>query len=170
MKIGSDVAAFDKNKLLDTLIGMSMEELHLELESKYVPWTYIFVEKISSIHHTMSWYAVHGGSNIPSFANRSAPRNIVKGRAVSQSQTQKSRSHANTNASARQKLNTDTSLQAEPSAKGRKSTPGAGSSESGLTHVDQQAGKSAEPILDYKKFEKVETDFWKECKGCYIFG
>ena len=37
-------------------------------------------------------------------------------------------------------------------------------------HVDQRAGKSAEPIPDYEKFAKVQTDFWKECKGCYIFG
>ena len=48
--------------------------------------------------------------------------------------------------------------------------PGAGSSGSGLTHVDRRVGKSAELIPDYEKFAKVQIDFWKECKGCYIFG
>ena len=52
-KIGNGVAAFDINRLLDTLAGTSMEELRLELESKYVPWTYTSTEsafkKISSI-------------------------------------------------------------------------------------------------------------------------
>ena len=37
VKIGDTVAAFDINELLDTLIGTSMEELCLELESKFVP-------------------------------------------------------------------------------------------------------------------------------------
>ena len=49
-------------------------------------------------------------------------------------------------------------------------TPGVGSSTSRLTHVDRRARKSAEPIPDYKKFAKVQTDFWKEYEGCYIFG
>ena len=60
---------------------------------------------------------------------------------------------------ARQKHNTESSSQTDPSAKRRKSTPGARSSASGLTHVDWQAGKSAESIPDYEKFAKVQTDF-----------
>ena len=126
VKIGDGVATFDINGLLDPLTKTSMEELRPELESKYVPWTYTSAQsafrKISSIYCTMSWYAACGGSNIPSFANRSAPWNIVERRAASQSRTQSSHSHVNTNAPARQKRNTDTSLQTEPSAKGRKST------------------------------------------------
>ena len=62
------------------------------------------------------------------------------------------------------------SSQAELGAKHRKSTPDVGSSSSGLTHVDRRASKSAEPNPKYKKFAKVQTDFWKECEGCYIFG
>ena len=118
----------------------------------------------------MSRYAARGGSNVPSRVNRSAPQNTVEGRAASHSQTQGSRSQANTNALGRQKHNTKTSSQGDPSAKRRESTPGAGSSASGLTHVDWQAGKSAEPIPDYEKFAEVQIDFWKECEGCYIFG
>ena len=151
-----------------------MEELCPELESKHVLWTYTSAEsafrKISSIYHTMSRYAARGGPNIPSCVNRSAPRNIAKGRGASQSRTQGSHSQANTNAPARQKRNTELSLQADPSAKCRKSTPGFGSSASGLTHVDRRAGKSVESIPDYEKFAKVQTDFWKECEDCYIFG
>ena len=37
-------------------------------------------------------------------------------------------------------------------------------------HVDRRVGKSVEPIPHYEKFTKVQTDFWKECEGCYIFG
>ena len=81
VKIGNGVATFDINGLLDTLIGTPMEELHLELESKYVPWTYTFAEsafrKISSIYRTMRRYATCGRSNISSFANRSVPRNTA---------------------------------------------------------------------------------------------
>ena len=107
----------------------------------------------------MSLYVARGGPNIPSCVNRSARRNTVEGRAALQSWTQGSRSQANTNLPARQKRNTKLSSQANPSAKRRKSTPGAGSSAFGLTHVDRRAGKSAESILDYEKFAKVQTDF-----------
>ena len=96
VKIGQGVAAFDINGLLDTLIGTSMEELHLELESKHVPWTYTSAEsafrKINLIYRTMSRYAARGGPNIPSRVNRSAPRNTAEGRAASQLRTQGSRS------------------------------------------------------------------------------
>ena len=103
----------------------------------------------------MSRYATRGGSNVPSCANRSAPRNTAEDRAASQSRTQGSCSQANTNAPARQKRNTESSSQADPSAKRRKSTPDAGSSTSGLTHVNEQAGKSAKLIPNYEKFTKV---------------
>ena len=173
VKIGEGVAAFDINGLLDTLTGTSME-LCPELESKHVPWTYTSSDsafrKISSIYRTMSRYAARGGPQIPSIANRSAPRNTAEGRAASQSRTQGSRSQANINAPARQKCTMETSSQASPSAKCRKSTPAAGSSASGLTHVDRRASKSAELVPDYEKFAKVQTDFWKECEDCYIFG
>ena len=65
----------------------------------------------------------------------------------------------NTNAPTRQKRTTESSSQASPSAKRRKSTPGAGSSASGLMHVDWRAGKSAESVPEYEKFAKVQTDF-----------
>ena len=45
-----------------------------------------------------------------------------------------------------------------------------GSAASRLTHVNRPAGKSVESIPNYEKFAKVQIDFWKECKGCYIFG
>ena len=118
----------------------------------------------------MSHYAARGGPQIPSIANRSAPRNIAEGRAASQSRTQGSCSQANINAPARQKRTTETSSQVGPSAKRTKSTLGAGSSAFGLTHVDRRAGKSAKSVPDYEKFAKVQTDFWKECEDCYIFG
>ena len=130
VKIGKGVAAFDINGLLDTLTGTSMEELRPELESKHVPWTYTSPDnafrKISLIYRTMSRYAARGGPQIPSIANRSAPRNIAEERAASQSRTQGSRSQANINTLARQKRTTETSSQAGPSAKRRKSTPGVG--------------------------------------------
>ena len=174
VRIGEGVAAFDIIGLLDTLTGTSMEELRPELESKHVPWTYTSPDsafrKISSIYRTMSRYAARGGPQIPSIADRSAPQNTAEGRAASQSRTQGSCSQANINAPARQKRATETSSHAGPSAKCKKSTPGAGSSASGLTHVDRRAGKSAESVPDYEKFAKVQTDFWKECEDCYIFG
>ena len=174
VKIGEGVVAFNINGLLDTLTGISMEELCPELESKHVPWTYTSPDsayrKISSIYHTMSHYAARGGPQIPSIANRSAPQNTAEGRVALQSRTQGSCSQANINEPARQKRTTDTSSQADPNAKHRKSTPVAGSSAFGLTHVDRWAGKSAESMPDYKKFAKVQTDFWKECEDCYIFG
>ena len=141
VKIGEGVAAFDINGLLDILTGTSMEKLRPELESKHVPWTYTSpnsaFRKISSIYRTMSRYAAQGGPQIPSIANRSAPQNTVEGRAALQSRTQGSCSHANINAPARQKRTTEMSSQVGPSAKHRKSTPGAGSSAFGLTHVDR---------------------------------
>ena len=43
----------------------------------------------------MSRYAARGGPQIPSIADRSAPRNTAEERAASQSRTQGSRSQAN---------------------------------------------------------------------------
>ena len=37
-------------------------------------------------------------------------------------------------------------------------------------HVDRRASKSVESVPNYEKFAKVQIDFWKECKDCYIFG
>ena len=91
VKIGKDVAAFDINGLLDILTGTSMEELHPELESKHVPSTYTSPDnafrKISSIYRMMGRYAARGGPQIPSIANRRAPRNTAEGRAALQSRT-----------------------------------------------------------------------------------
>ena len=113
VKIGDDVAVFNINKLLDTLTRTSMKELRPELESKYVLWTYTFVEsafrKISSIYRTMNRYVARDGSNIPSFVNRNAPWNTMEERAASQSRTQGSRSQANTNVPTRQKDNNNIS-------------------------------------------------------------
>ena len=107
----------------------------------------------------MSWYAARGGPNVPAIVNRIAPRNTAEGRDTSQLRTQGNRSQANTNAPARLKHNTESSSQAGPSVKCRKSTLRAGNSGSGLTHVDRRAGKSAELIPDYEKFAKVQTEF-----------
>ena len=107
----------------------------------------------------MSCYAARGAQQIPSIANRGGPQNTAEGRAASQSRTQGSRSQANINALAREKRTKETSSQAGPSAKRTKSTPGAGSSASGLTHVDRRAGKSAKSVPDYEKIAKVQTDF-----------
>ena len=160
VKIGEGVATFDFNGLLDTLTGTSMKELRRELESKHVPWTYTSSDsafkKISSIYRTMSHYAAQGGPQIPSIANRSAPRNTAEGRVASQSRTQGNRSQANINAPARQKRTTKTSSQAGPSAKRRKSTPAAGSSAFGLMHVDRQAGNSAESVPNYKSLQRCK--------------
>ena len=121
-------------------------------------------------YRTMSRYVARGGLNVPSCVNRSAPWNIAEGRVASQSWTQGSHSQANTNTPAKQKRTTESSSQVDPSAKRRKSTPGAGSSTSGLMHVDWRVSKRAKLIPDYEKFAKVQKDFWKECEGCYIFG
>ena len=81
------VLAFDITRLLDTLVGTSMEELRPKLESKYVPWAYTSAEssfrKISSIYCTMSRYAARGGPNVPAIVNRIAPRNTAEGRDAS---------------------------------------------------------------------------------------
>ena len=162
-KIDIGVVEFDINGLLDTLAATSMEELRPELESKYVPYMYTSAEnafkKNNSIYRTMSRYAARGGSKVPSRANRSAPQNIAEAKVASHSRTQGSRSQANINALARRKRNTESSSQADPSVKRRKSTSGAGSSTSGLTHVDRRVGKSAEPIPDYEKFCKGADKF-----------
>ena len=87
VKIGDGVALFDINDLLDTLVGTSMESLHLDLESKYAPWTYTSVEsgfrKINSIYCTMSRYAARGSSSIPPAPERGAPQPAAMERAAS---------------------------------------------------------------------------------------
>ena len=154
-----------------------MEVLLPELEAKYAPWTYTSSEsafrKINSIYRNLSRYAAHAEPAVAPRPVRPQARAGVEDRVASQSQTQGSRSHAQTVAAGRakpQKRKNDSPSTMDPSQKRRKSTTGAGSSGSALTHVDRRLGRKDDPISDFEKFAKAQDEFWKECEGCYVFG
>ena len=33
-----------------------------------------------------------------------------------------------------------------------------------------RGANKGESVEDYKKFAKIQEDFWRECFGCYLFG
>jgi hypothetical protein len=51
------------------------------------------------------------------------------------------------------------SNQAESAWKCRRSSTGAGSSGSGMTHVDNQGCHDTEDVLDYEKFTTIQKEF-----------
>ena len=166
VKIGGDGADFDIEGLLQTLDGTSMEVLQLDLEAKYAPWTYTSSEsafrKIRSIYQNLSRYAAHAEPVVAPWPVRPQARPGVEDRASSQSRTQGSRSHVQTVVAGRaepRKCKNDSPLTTDPSQKRRKSTTGAGSSGSALTHVDRRLGRKDDPIPDFEKFAKAQDDF-----------
>ena len=162
VKIDGDGADFDIEGLLQTLDGTSMEVLRPDLEAKYAPWTYMSSEsafrKINSIYRNLSRYAARAEPTMAPRPVRPQARSGVEDRASSQSWTQGSRSRAQTAAAGRaepRKRKNDSPLTTDPSQKRRKSTAGAGSSGSALTHVDHRLGRKDDPILDFEKFAKA---------------
>ena len=177
VKIGSNGADFDIEGLLQTLDGTSMEVLRPELEAKYAPWTYMSSEsayrKINSIYQNLSRYTVRAEWAVAPRPVTPQAQTGVEDRVASQSRTQGSRSHEQTAAAQRaepRKRKNDSPSITDPSKKRRKSTTGAASSGSALTHVDRRLGRKDDPIPDFEKFAKAQDDFWKECEGCYLFG
>ena len=139
-----------------------MEVLRPELEAKYAPWTYTSSEsafrKINSIYRNLSRYAARAEPAVAPQSVRPQARPGVEDRAASQSRTQGSRSHAQRAAAGRaepRKCKNDSPLTTDPSQKRRKSTTGAGSSGSALTHVDCRLGRKDDPIPDFEKFAKA---------------
>ena len=177
VKIGGNGADFNIEGLLQILDGTSMEVLRPDLEAKYAPWTYTYSEsafrKINSIYRNLSRYAARAESVVAPRPVRPQARAEVEDRAASQSWTQGSQSHAQTATKERaepRKRKNDSTSTTDPSQKRRKSTAGAESSGSALTHVDRRLRRKDDPIPDFEKFAKAQDEFWKECKGCYLFG
>jgi hypothetical protein len=62
-----------------------------------------------------------------------------------------------------------TTEETEPAQKQRYSSIGAGSSGSGLTHVDNQGRRDAEEVLEFKKFTAAQKEFWDTCISSFLF-
>jgi hypothetical protein len=63
-----------------------------------------------------------------------------------------------------------TTEETEPARKRRRSSTGAGSSGSGLTHVDTQGRKDAEEVPEFEKFTAAQKEFWDTCTSSFMFG
>jgi hypothetical protein len=60
--------------------------------------------------------------------------------------------------------------EAEPARKRRRSSTGAGSSGSSLTHVDTQRRRDAEEVPEFEKFTAAQKEFWDTCTSSSLFG
>jgi hypothetical protein len=60
--------------------------------------------------------------------------------------------------------------QPESARKRRRSLTGAGSSGSGMIHVDNQGRRDAEDVLDYEKFTAIQKEFWDTCTSSFLCG
>ena len=178
VKIGEDCGAqFDVHGLLKKLNGSALEELRPELEKIYVPWVKTgaagVYRRIASIYRTLLHWAETMPKNAPvrSKVKRKLASASTKG--ISTSGTQGSQNLNNSVSivpAQHRKRNVDGPRSSEQAPKRRKSTGGGGSSGSGLTQVERSKGKKLEAVPEYEKFAKLQSDFWGECKDCYIFG
>jgi hypothetical protein len=60
--------------------------------------------------------------------------------------------------------------QPKSSRKRRRSSAGAGSSGSGLTHVENWGRGEIEDVLDYEKFTTTQKEIWESYSSSFIFG
>jgi hypothetical protein len=63
-----------------------------------------------------------------------------------------------------------TTEETKPARKRRRSSTGAGSSGSGLTHVDIQGRRDAEEVPEFEKFTAAQKEFWDTCTSSFLFG
>jgi hypothetical protein len=86
-------------------------------------------------------------------------------------QASNSRSTAHPTGSASPKVRSQvTTEEPKPARKRRHSSTGAGSSGSGLTHVDNQGRREAKEVPEYEKFTAIQKEFWDTCTSSFLFG
>ena len=60
--------------------------------------------------------------------------------------------------------------QPESTWKRRRASTGAGSSGSGMTHINNWDQGDAEEVPDYEKFTTIQKEFWNTCTSFFVFG
>jgi hypothetical protein len=177
VKPGEGSARFDVDGMLENLNSTGQQELADMLRPRYSPWTATDVEsenrRLNQILQTLTRYLVR-----PPAIPTAAPRGGVPPLGVSPAtasgsgaEASNSRSTARPAGRATPRVRSRvTTEEAEPARKRRRSSTGAGSSGSGLTHVDTEGRRNAEEVPEFEKFTAAQKEFWDTCTSSFLFG
>jgi hypothetical protein len=177
VKSGEGSARFDVDGMLENLSSTGQQELADILRLKYSPWTATDVEfenrRLNQILQMLTRYLVRPAP-IPTVAPRGgvpplgvlATTTFRRGAQVSNSRNI-ARPTGRTIPRMRSRVTTE---ETEPTQKRRRSSIGAGSSGSGLTHVDNQGQRNVEEVSEFEKFTATQKEFWETCTSSFLFG
>jgi hypothetical protein len=177
VKVGDRSAQFDVEGMLTNLSNTAQEELADLLRSMYSPWTATDVEsenrQLNRILQSLSCYLVRSTRSTPIATPTVIPPVAASGVMASGSGAQASNSRSTARPPGRASPRMWSRVegeQPESSRKRRRASTGAGSSGSGMTHVDNQGRGDAEEVPDYEKFIAIQKEFWDTCTSSFVFG
>jgi hypothetical protein len=177
VKVGDGSAQFDVEGLLTNLSNIAQEELADLLRSMYSPWTATDAEsenrRLNRILQSLSCYLARSTRRTPMKTPTVIPPVAASGITASGSGAQASNSRSTARPPGRASPRVRSRVegeQPESSRKRRRASTGAGSSGSGMTHVDNQGRGDAEEAPDYEKFTTIQKEFWDTCTSSFVFG
>jgi hypothetical protein len=177
VKSGEGSAHFDVDGMLENLSSTGQQELADILHPKYSPWTAMDVEsenrRLNQILQILTSYLVRLASTPTAAPRGGVPllgvSAVTTSRSGAQASNSRSTAHRSGRATPRVRSRVTTE-ETEPARKRRRSSTGAGSSGSGLTHVDNQGRRDVEEVPEFEKFTAAQKEFWDICTLSFLFG
>jgi hypothetical protein len=177
VKVGDGSTQFDVEGMLTNLSNIAQEELADLLRSMYSPWTATDAElenrRLNQILQSLLRYLARSTRRTPMATPTVIPPVAASGVTASGSGAHASNSRSTArppgHASPRVRNRVE-GEQPESSRKRWRASTGAGSSRSGMTHVDNQGRGDAKEVPDYEKFTAIQKEFWDTCTSSFVFG
>jgi hypothetical protein len=170
IKVGDGSAQFDVDRMLENLSNTSQEELVVLFWPKYSLWTATNAEsenrRLNQILGSLTRYLARSTRGTTIATPTAILPVAASGVTTSGSGVQGSnnRSTACPPGCASPRVWSRVGGEAPESArKRRRSSIGAGSSGSGMTHVDNQGRRDTKDVPDYEKFTAIQKEFWDSC-------
>jgi hypothetical protein len=177
VKSGKGSAHFDVDGMLENLRSIGQQELADMLCSRYSPWTTTDVEsenrRLNQILQMLTRYLVRLPATPTAAPRGGVPPLGVSPTTASRSGAQASNSRSTARPAGRatpRVRSRVTAEETEPARKQQRSSTGASSSGSGLTHVDTQGRKDAEEVPEFEKFTAAQKELWDTCTLSFMFG
>jgi hypothetical protein len=177
VKVGDGSAQFDVEGMLTNLSNTTQEELANLLQSMYSPWTATDAKSenrwLNRNLQSLSRYLARSTRTTPMATPTVLPLVAASGVTASGSRAQASNSRSTARPPGRASPRVRSWVegeQPESSRKHRRASTGAGSSGSGMTHVDNQGRGDAKEVPDYEKFTAIQKEFWDTCTSSFVFG
>jgi hypothetical protein len=177
VKVGDGRAQFDVDGMLENLSNIVQEELADLFRPKYSPWTVTNAEsenrRLNQILGSLTHYLTRSTRSTTTATSTDIPPVAASVVTTSGSGAQASNSRStarrpnHVSPRVRSRVGGD---QPESARKRRRSSTGAGSSGSRMTHVDNQGRRDTEDVPDYEKFTTIQKEFWDTYTLFFLFG